>query len=508
MPAAADPRRPLLSRAAPIAGATALAAWGAGLLAVRRPDLVRLDLLEVAAGPAALAGVLVAALLAAAVLRRPGLGLLLVVGAIYLNLSEVLVRQHGLPSLLQLLTLLVAVAALAERTGDAAAETGPARLRRLALHPLTLALAAYLLVLLVSTTLAWDRELADERGIEAFKAFVLYLLVAQLASTPRRLAAGARTVVACAAFLAALGVVQFATAGFENELGGLARVKDAHIVGEVFEPRIAGPLGDPNFFAQALLVAVPLALFAAWEARGRGAHLAALAGAGLVTAAIVLTYSRGGALALGCVLGLAFLARRVRRGDLALGAALLAALVVAAPDEFARRLTTLSEVVPGGEETLHPDSSFEKRRLLGLVAWEVFLDHPLAGVGAGNYTVHFDRYAAQVGSAARQYGEAEERQYPHNLYLEIAAETGVLGLAAFAAALAAAFAALLRARRRWERAGQGHMAGLAHAFAIALAGYLVSSLFLHGHYQRYLFLLFAFAAALSLGEPEERPAAA
>jgi O-antigen ligase len=154
---------------------------------------------------------------------------------------------------------------------------------------------------------------------------------------------------------------------------------------------------------------------------------------------------------------------------------------------------------------IDPDSSFAERKLYALTAWAMFLDHPLLGVGAGNYTVHFDRYADAVGFSARDYEQPGEVHYPHNLYLEIAAETGLVGLALFAGAIVAAFAALRRAHSTLLARGDVASADLARAFEIALVGYLVSSVFLHGHFQRYLWLLFGFAAALALMAGREEP---
>jgi O-antigen ligase len=152
---------------------------------------------------------------------------------------------------------------------------------------------------------------------------------------------------------------------------------------------------------------------------------------------------------------------------------------------------------------IDPDSSFAERKLYALTAWAMFLDHPVLGVGAGNYTVHFDRYADKVGFSARDYEQPGEVHYPHNLYLEIAAETGFVGLAVFAGVVAAAFLGLRRARAVLLARGDRVSADFARAFEIALVGYLVSSVFLHGHFQRYLWLLFGFAAALRLMAKEE-----
>jgi hypothetical protein len=52
------------------------------------------------------------------------------------------------------------------------------------------------------------------------------------------------------------------------------------------------------------------------------------------------------------------------------------------------------------------------------------------------------------------------------------------------------------------------VASLATGVQLALIGYLVSSLFLHGHFPRYLWLLFGFCAALyrlAPAGPEEAP---
>jgi hypothetical protein len=128
----------------------------------------------------------------------------------------------------------------------------------------------------------------------------------------------------------------------------------------------------------------------------------------------------------------------------------------------------------------------------------MFLDHPLVGVGAGNYSTHFARYADRVGSDARLYEEPGEVNYPHSLYLEVAAETGAVGLAAFGTVLVAAFASLVAARRRLLAAGDPRTAALAEGVGLALVGLLVTGLFLHGQFPRYLYLLLGLAGGLVL----------
>jgi O-antigen ligase len=472
--------------------ALAAAAGAAGLWVAANPGLFHLVDPFSLASAAALAA---AAGLCALLVARPGFALVVLAAFVYLNLSQVLVREHGLPSMLQLLVVPVALAAL---RGE-----GAGRARRLPYLALTLLLALYVLAVLASTLVAQDSGLADGRLGETVKAFVIFGLTAVLAATPRRLLQGAWTIVVAGGLLGALGVVQVLTGNFQRQFWGFARVKDAHIWGDVFEPRITGPLGDPNFFAQILIVLVPVGLVLAAESGSVRARGLAFAATGLILAGAVLTYSRGGALALGCVLLLVLISRRVRPRQIALGILALVLLPLLAPRQFAQRLETVREILPGGEETLDPDSSFQERKLYVLTAWRMFLDHPVLGVGAGNYSTHYDRYADEVGFASRDYEQPGDVHYPHNLYLEIAAETGLVGLAAFAAAVAAAFVSLRRARAARLARGDVLSADLAQAFEIAIAGYLISSLFLHGHFQRYLWLLFGFAAALRLMEEEK-----
>jgi len=68
--------------------------------------------------------------------------------------------------------------------------------------------------------------------------------------------------------------------------------------------------------------------------------------------------------------------------------------------------------------------SFLRRAELNWIALEIVKDHPLLGVGLNNFTVAMDSYG-------KVSGWVRFLQPVHNVYLLIAAETGLLGLAAF-----------------------------------------------------------------------------
>jgi putative inorganic carbon (HCO3(-)) transporter len=473
-------------------------ATGLGTLAAAAPRSLAperlLSLPALAGAAAAIVGTL-------ALLRSPTAAIVILAGGIYLNLSQALVRHHGLPSLLQLLAVPLVVAAWARR-GDLAR-------RRALAHPVGLALLAYGLLLVASTAWADDVALADGRVREHGRMLVVYALAASLAAGRVQLRAALRTIVVAGAFLSLLALVQAATGDWGNDFGGLARVKRAQVYDDVFEPRVAGPLGDPNFFAQLLVPLVPVALFAGWEERSRRLRLLAFALAALIVAGTVLTYSRGAALALAVVVALTLASHRTRLRKLSLVALVAVAATVAwVPTDFTRRLTTIAQLVPGEDAPLRLDSSIEERRLLARTAWAIFTDHPALGVGTGNYTTHYERYANEVGSEARIYDDPGIPRYPHNLYLEIGAETGLVGLALFGAAVALCLASLQRAHRAAARVDDAWLAGMARALQVGIVGHLVAGLFLHGAFQRHVWLLFGLAAAVSALAAQPREDAA
>jgi O-antigen ligase len=121
----------------------------------------------------------------------------------------------------------------------------------------------------------------------------------------------------------------------------------------------------------------------------------------------------------------------------------------------------------------------------------MFLDHPFTGVGLGNFAGHYQEYARSLGIEVKRV----DRQ-PHNLFLEVAAETGIPGLAAFGALVGGAFFAAAAARRRWRAAGREAEAGLAYAVGVALVGWLATSAFLHLDFARPWWLLLGLAFAL------------
>jgi O-antigen ligase len=112
-------------------------------------------------------------------------------------------------------------------------------------------------------------------------------------------------------------------------------------------------------------------------------------------------------------------------------AGIIAGLVVipALPQTFWDRMASITD------ESKDQTGSREARKVLIEQAWLIFLEHPLTGVGAGQ----FMNYGPP--------GRAEKWRVTHNVLLQIAAEVGIFGLIAFVFLIWKGFSAAWWTRR-------------------------------------------------------------
>jgi O-antigen ligase len=139
--------------------------------------------------------------------------------------------------------------------------------------------------------------------------------------------------------------------------------------------------------------------------------------------------------------------RVARRASLAFGAVLgvaavaAAAVALASTDPADRVADAWDEFTRGDPQPDVGRSRFSgggtNRYDFWRVAWDIFRDRPLLGLGIENYQEEYLRR-----------GEAfEQPRYPHSLELGVLSQTGLVGALLLAGALAAGLAAAARARR-------------------------------------------------------------
>lgn len=461
------PRWPIPRAAVPL-GVVGVA--GFGLLLVLATTMV----------PVALPAMVAVALLAAPyVVQRPRAVLTTLVVAEITNAATIL-GGHGVPAMRDALLLFgIAGVVLASRRGTV----------RFTWSPLYAAMAVFLGVRAVSVLFAVSPGQSFAHALDLARALVFLLLVVTLASHPggaRRLAGVA---VGTAAALAFLAVAQELVIGNGSDILGLARVPLAGDRGFT-AARHSGPLPDANFWGRSLVLLVPIAL-SLWlgGTRWRPRALATIA-VPLLAAGVYLTGSRGAliCLAIGGVAWLALASPRTRR--LLLLAPTFVVLFALLPG-VGSRLETLGDLDDAAAESGDPS-------LVGRVAaqrqgLEMFLDNPATGVGARNFRVAEGEYVRRSGLTF-SYDLAA-----HNLYLEMAAESGIAGLGAWLLLYAVALWLPMRAlllRRHVVPLDPLLETLLPVGVLVGLVAWAVASIFLHLAAVQTLLLVAGLGAAL------------
>jgi len=143
------------------------------------------------------------------------------------------------------------------------------------------------------------------------------------------------------------------------------------------------------------------------------------------------------------------------------------------------------------ENGIYQDSSFRGRTSEMLAGLAMFASHPVLGVGTANYLTNYQHYAQLIGIEIR----AEARD-PHSLYVQLLAETGILGAITFLGMLYFLFHALGKTCRAVELSPQLHdWLPWLNGIRLAMLSYLLTSIFLHNAYIRFFWILVAMALA-------------
>lgn len=246
--------------------------------------------------------------------------------------------------------------------------------------------------------------------------------------------------------------------------------------------RIFSTLGNATYLASFLALSIPPALAAAWPQRessdaGRlkqGWQLAigALFAGAAVTMGVCLYYtvtlSPAIGLGLGAVLAFAIAVGRggVRGLRIAIPAALICALVLGLVGLAAYRRLPKTQQRRVQAVLRFEDPYGDERGLLRKTTFDIFRSSPVIGHGYGSFAI----YALERLSPSwyTELGHSHEKMLvvseAHNEYLQVLAETGVIGGALFAALLFGFYAACLRVALRhpepiWRRMALAALVG-------------------------------------------------
>lgn len=434
-------------------------------------------------------------------LKWPELATLAVIFLVYINAPAVAATFHKVPKPVAALVGLLLILPLVDRL--------VVRREKIIIDRTFLLALLYLAVMVASTIFAKDLKVATRiiRDL-IFYGLIFYFLISNLVRNLPELKRIIAVLLLAGGLMGGLTVYQKATNTLDNNYGGFAQIGGVFGVGKswgkiALELRSNGPVGEKNFYGQVLIVLVPLAAIALARSKSRLRRAGAALAGGLILGGIVLTFSRAALLATFILIFLLIAMRYFKLYQVALVAAIALVSFAGTSQNFFKRVQSMAQapafLVGKSEQMQLADESMRRRYAQSMAALEVFADHPLLGVGPGQFAPFYSTPYVNRGGLAPQ----AKGYYAHNLYLEIAAETGVLGLLVFLAIVGIPFVQLWK--RWWRlRSSQPDLAALSAAFFLSLTSYLFIGIFLHMAYQRYFWLLMALiAAAVRIVDQEE-----
>jgi probable O-glycosylation ligase (exosortase A-associated) len=386
-------------------------------------------------------GALIMGALAVAGLLRPFFGLLVLITIYYVQPAELIPALEPL-HIERTYAIALLLAFLLQR---------PSNSERPVLNPILRAGMALVGVAALSVPFAVWRGGAVEATVNLAKLIIYLFLLSTLIDTKDRMRKVLWLLAGLLAWISGNGFLSYLQGNFIVRQGIDRAVGETSIV------------GDPNALASTISGLLPL-VFVLWRCSQKILQRLLLLGLMLLAlATMVVTGSRTGLIGLAVIVLYYVFNSRHKVAALALCAVVAIVLWLAMPRQYQERYLTTVHFAQG--EKL--DDSNELRVHLWKAGWRMFLDHPILGVGAGQFSTAYGTFYSGAKHGAWMS--------PHSLFFQVAAELGLVGLVAFGSFLFRVVRANLFVLKAHAGDQQGWDYQLALALGAALLGYAVVS---------------------------------
>jgi O-antigen ligase len=295
------------------------------------------------------------------------------------------------------------------------------------------------------------------------RAVLIFVVIVNTVRTERRLRLMLLLSVGSAVALSAAALYDF-------------RAGKLTVEGYRVEGSLGGMFENPNDMALHLVTMVPIALALALGSRGLLRKALYGGAAMLMVAGTVVTYSRGGFLALAAsTFVLAWmLGRRHRFAVVSAACVLTLALLLLAPGNYGARIFSIYD------RRLDAYGSADARQALLMRSVLVAIRNPLFGVGMGNFSYVSFR-----------------NQVTHNAYTQVAAEMGAAALVVYVLYIVTPLRRLRAvARETFDARRTSRFYYLSAGLAASLVGYMVASFFASVAYYWNVYYLVGYAVCL------------
>ncbi len=385
---------------------------------------------------------------------RPDIGLLLVIFIIPLENFH---RVFGLPaslSVVKLLSLVVFGAAIVHFCVFR-------KLDRLVLAPQNWLILLFLAATVVSNFVAIDPMTTLSQTIKMVRVLSLYVMTINIVRTPTDLRRVVWAMIISGLICTLYGIYTYHFNPAELDPEG----------------RISGTMDGSNGFAAAMVALVPLVLYLLIGERHVGRRVLLALTAAALLYGILLSGSRGGLLALVFAMGLFVIRQKHKLVILVLVLALVPVLLAVMPVHLKERVG----LVPTKYDTT--DFSAERRQTYLELGLQHFWQHPVTGMGLDGFSEAYAR------SQYRFMQETQTKRVAHNMYVDIAVGTGLIGLIPFLGLFFVSLREAVKAAKKM--ADDSFLASAANGIFAGLGGFLIASFFLSEQYEKTLWTLVA-----------------
>jgi len=313
------------------------------------------------------------------------------------------------------------------------------------------------LIAIISIPQALDAQKAFDAFVEFLKVVLIFIVMINVVRTRKRMQMLWILVLIATCILSINALIDYRMGHFE--LGG-RRIKGS----------IGGLFDNPNDMALHLVTMVPIALTFFFSSRNPLTKILFLAVALLNVGGIVVTFSRGGFLALMAAIAIIFwrLARQSRWLVFVIAPVLVLAFILFAPGGYKTRVSTTSD-----------DSAVARvddlKRSIYIAA-----RHPILGVGMSNYILFSSTNKAS-----------------HNAYSQVAAELGTAAAIIYILFIIAPFKGLRKIENQsYQDKSMRWIYYVSILLQASLVGYMVASFFASVAFLWYIYYLVAYAVCL------------
>jgi probable O-glycosylation ligase (exosortase A-associated) len=245
----------------------------------------------------------------------------------------------------------------------------------------------------------------------------------------------------------------------------------------------SGFIGDENDYALSFNVMIPFAFFMLIYSRSRVKKFVSAILLLAFIFAVASSFSRGGWIGLIAVIVYCILSAKRKMVTLGYTLLLGMAFVLYAPSSYWEEIETIKETRKG---------TAEARRRYWEAAFQMYLDYPIVGVGAGNGGIWMPKYVIGYEFPETQWGRAFHGTIP-----QVMAELGSLGLGFYLLMIFYAIKYLNRAKKRKFTGEHDDFGGyLANSIRGGIIAYLVTAIFLSTAYYPQLWTLFTLTIVL------------